>query len=74
MEIDDPTLFVYFSPADQSSVTLANAPQGCITSVAKAKPLDAAMQRILQDEGAIQAAPGANFSVEYSNKAIIACP
>jgi len=74
IEIDDPTFFVYFSLADQSSVTLANAPQGCVTSIAKAKPLDAAMQKILQDEGAIQAAPGANFSVEYSNKAIIACP
>lgn len=75
VEIDDPTFFVYFSLADQSSVTLANAPQGCVTSVAKAKALDTAMQKILQDEGAIQsAAPGANFSVEYSNKAIIACP
>jgi len=74
IEIDDPTFFVYFSLADQSSVTLANAPQGCVTSIAKAKPLDAAMQKILQDEGAIQADPGANFSVEYSNKAIIACP
>ncbi|WP_243374569.1 DUF1007 family protein [Microvirga solisilvae] len=74
IEIDDPTLFVYFSLADQSSVTLASAPQGCITSIAKAKPLDAAMQKILQDEGAIQANPNTSFGVEYSNKAIIACP
>ena len=75
IEIDDPTFFVYFSLTDQTSVTLANAPQGCVTNIAKAKPLDAAMLKILQDEGAIQAAaPGANFSVEYSNKAIIACP
>ncbi|WP_414472045.1 DUF1007 family protein [Microvirga sp. M2] len=75
MEIDDPTFFVYFSLADQTSVTLANAPQGCVTNIAKAKPLDAAMLKILQDEGAVQATPpGANFSVEYSNKAIIACP
>jgi ABC-type uncharacterized transport system substrate-binding protein len=74
IEIDDPTFFVYFSLADQSSVTLVNAPQGCITSIAKAKPLDAAMQNILQDEGAIQTNPSANFGVEYSNKAIIACP
>ena len=75
MEIDDPSFFVYFSLADQSSVTLANAPQGCAVNVAKAKALDTAMQQILQDEGAIQAAPpGANFSVEYSNKAIVACP
>ncbi|WP_134496108.1 DUF1007 family protein [Microvirga pakistanensis] len=75
VEIDDPTFFVYFSLTDQTSVTLANAPQGCVTNIAKAKPLDSAMLKILQDEGAIQqAAPGANFSVEYSNKAIIACP
>lgn len=75
IEISDSTFFVYFSLADQSSVTLADGPEGCVTRVAKAKPLDAAMQKILQDEGAIQAAaPGANFSVEYSNKAIVACP
>ena len=75
IEIDDDSFFVYFSLVDKAAVTLANAPQGCVTNIAKAKPLDAAMQQILQDEGAIQAAPpGANFSVEYSNKAIIACP
>lgn len=75
IEIDDPTFFVYFSLTDQTSVTLTNAPQGCVTNVAKAKPLDTAMLKVLQDEGAIQAAPpGANFTVEYSNKAIIACP
>ncbi len=75
VEIDDPTFFVYFSLSDgKSAVTLANAPEGCVTSIAKAKALDATMQKILQDEGAIQAQPNANFSVEYSNKAIIACP
>lgn len=74
IEIDDNTFFVYFSLVDKAAVTLANAPQGCVTNVAKAKPLDATMQQILQDEGAIQASPGANFTMEYSNRAIIACP
>jgi hypothetical protein len=32
------------------------------------------MQQILQDEGALQAQPNAAFGVEYSNRAIIACP
>lgn len=74
IEIEDPTLFVYFSLTDgQSSISLAGAPQGCLTTIAKAKPLDATMQQILQDEGALQARAG-NFGVEYSNKAIIACP
>ena len=73
MEIEDPTFFVYFSLSDgQASVTLAGAPQGCVTSIAKAKALDATMQQILQDEGAIQTRPG--FRLEYSNKAIVACP
>ena len=52
-------------------MSLADAPQGCVTSIAKAKPLDATMQQILQDEGAIQPQ---DIGVEYSNRAIIACP
>jgi ABC-type uncharacterized transport system substrate-binding protein len=75
IEIEDPTFFVYFSLSDgQAAVSLAQAPQGCVTSIAKAKPLDATMQQILQDEGALQAQPKADFGVEYSNRAIIACP
>lgn len=72
MEIDDPTFFVYFSLVEgQSAVALANAPQGCVTSIAKAKPLDTAMQQILQDEGAL---PASLSSTQYANKAIVACP
>jgi ABC-type uncharacterized transport system substrate-binding protein len=72
VEIEDPTFFVYFSLTEgQAAISLANAPQGCVTSIAKAKPLDATMQQILQDEGAI---PTLDFGIEYSNRAIIACP
>lgn len=72
VEIEDPTFFVYFSLSEgQAAISLANAPQGCVTSIAKAKPLDATMQQILQDEGAIQPQ---DIGIEYSNRAIIACP
>jgi ABC-type uncharacterized transport system substrate-binding protein len=72
IEIEDPTFFVYFSLSEgQAAVSLANAPQGCVTSIAKAKPLDATMQQILQDEGAIQTQ---DIGIEYANRAIIACP
>jgi len=72
IEIEDPTFFVYFSLTEgQAAISLANAPQGCVTSIAKAKPLDATMQQILQDEGAIQPQ---DIGIEYSNRAIIACP
>jgi ABC-type uncharacterized transport system substrate-binding protein len=72
IEIEDPTFFVYFSLSEgQAAVSLAHAPQGCVTSIAKAKPLDATMQQILQDEGAIQTQ---DIGIEYSNRAIIACP
>lgn len=72
VEIEDPTFFVYFSLTEgQAAISLANAPQGCMTSIAKAKPLDATMQQILQDEGAIQPQ---DIGIEYSNRAIIACP
>lgn len=72
IEIEDPTFFVYFSLSEgQASISLADAPQGCVTSIAKAKPLDSTMQQILQDEGAIQTQ---DIGIEYSNRAIIACP
>ncbi|MBB3021462.1 ABC-type uncharacterized transport system substrate-binding protein [Microvirga lupini] len=72
VEIEDPTFFVYFSLTEgQAAISLANAPQGCVTSIAKAKPLEATMQQILQDEGAIQPQ---DIGIEYSNRAIIACP
>jgi ABC-type uncharacterized transport system substrate-binding protein len=75
MEIDDATFFVYFALADgQGAVKLIGAPAGCATSVAKAKELDAAAQQILQDEGVFQTPAGANVGLQYSNKAIIACP
>ncbi|MBB4041041.1 ABC-type uncharacterized transport system substrate-binding protein [Microvirga flocculans] len=75
IEIEDPSFFVYFSLEDgNAAISLANAPQGCVTNVAKAKPLDAAMQKILQDEGAIQGQPNPGFGIEYSNRAIVACP
>jgi ABC-type uncharacterized transport system substrate-binding protein len=72
IEIEDPTFFVYFNLTEgQTAISLANAPQGCVTSIAKAKPLDATMQQILQDEGAIQPQ---DIGIEYANRAIIACP
>lgn len=72
IEIEDPTFFVYFSLSDgQAAISLADAPQGCITSIAKAKPLEASIQQILQSEGAIQPQ---DIGIEYSNRAIIACP
>lgn len=75
IEIEDPTFFVYFSLTEgNAAISLAHAPQGCVTSIAKAKPLDATMQKILQDEGALQAQPNADFGIEYANRAIIACP
>ena len=75
LEIDDPSFFVNFTLADgKDPIVLADAPHGCATTIAKAKPLDAAMQKILQDEGVFQTPAGANIGVQYSNKAIIACP
>jgi ABC-type uncharacterized transport system substrate-binding protein len=72
IEIEDPTFFVYFNLTEgQAAISLANAPQGCVTSIAKAKPLDSTMQQILQDEGAIQPQ---DIGIEYANRAIIACP
>ncbi len=75
MEIDDPSFFVFFTLAEgKESITLASAPQGCAISVAKAKELDAATKQMMQDEGVFQTAAGANIGVQYTNKAIVACP
>jgi ABC-type uncharacterized transport system substrate-binding protein len=75
LEIDDATFFVYFTLGDgQGAIKLTGAPAGCATTVAKAKALDAATQQVLQDEGVFQTPVGANVGLQYSNKAIIACP
>jgi ABC-type uncharacterized transport system substrate-binding protein len=75
LEIDDPTFFVYFTLGEgTASLKLTGAPSGCVTSVAKAKAIDAATQQILQNEGIFQTPAGANLGLQYSNKAIIACP
>lgn len=75
LEIVDSTFFVYFTLADaKDPVILANGPKGCAISIAKAKELDEATRQILQSEGAIPTQALATMSLQYSNKAIIACP
>jgi ABC-type uncharacterized transport system substrate-binding protein len=75
MEIDDPTFFVYFTLGDgKASIKLAGAPQGCVTTVAPAKQLDVATQQMLMDEGLFQTSAGQKVGLQYSNKAIVACP
>ena len=75
MEIDDPFFFVFFTLAEgKQSITLASAPRGCVITAAKAKELDTATKQMMQDEGVFQTAAGANIGVQYTNKAIIACP
>lgn len=72
LEISDPTLFVYFSLQQQDSVTLAGGPTGCAITIAKAREIDPATREILQNEGVMAA--DKTIGLQYSNKAIIACP
>lgn len=71
-EVYDPTFFVAFDLAkEDDAVTLSGAPQGCALNVSRPKNLP--MQTLA--ESVFDAlAPGANFGIQFANKAIVACP
>ncbi|WP_210496725.1 DUF1007 family protein [Microvirga antarctica] len=75
LEIYDPTFFVSFSLADgEDAVTLASAPKGCATSIARPKPLEATQQKNMSEAFFETLTAASNFGTQFANKAIIACP
>ncbi len=75
LEIYDPTYFVAFSLDEGAdAVTLANAPQGCATTVSRPKPPDASQQQKLSEAFFEALTAAQNFGAGFANRAIVACP
>jgi ABC-type uncharacterized transport system substrate-binding protein len=75
LEIYDPTYFVAFRIRDgEDAVRLDQAPKGCITQITRPKPLDATAQMRLSDALYETLTDADNFSENFSNRALVACP
>jgi ABC-type uncharacterized transport system substrate-binding protein len=74
LEIGDPSYFVAFSLIEgDGAVTLKDAPNGCVVTVSRPKPLDAAMQQKLsQEDFATMGNSMAAF--QATSKALVVCP
>lgn len=74
VQVYDPTYFVAFDPDAKTPVSLAGAPAGCTTSIAKPPPLLAEDSRKLDEAFFTRLSPGADFGIKMASRAIVACP
>jgi ABC-type uncharacterized transport system substrate-binding protein len=74
LEVVDPTFFVSFVMVDgEEAVRLSNAPAGCSMTVNRAKGTSIGEQIPLSESQLSNAAP-LELTVQFANRAIIACP
>jgi ABC-type uncharacterized transport system substrate-binding protein len=71
-EIYDPSYYVEFKFASETAVKLASAPSGCSVSVKKPPELDPTAQQKLAE--ADFNALNSEFSSQFANRAVVACP
>ena len=74
LQVYDPTYFVAFELDKQNGVSFVNAPKGCSTNVAGAKPLAADETKKLNESFFTGLSPGADFGVKLASAVIVACP
>jgi ABC-type uncharacterized transport system substrate-binding protein len=75
LEVYDPAFFVAFGVAEgQDAVTLANAPQGCATTVSRPKPLDPNQQQRLSEAFFEALTAASDYGSDQAGKVIVACP
>jgi ABC-type uncharacterized transport system substrate-binding protein len=75
LEVYDPAFFVAFAMAEgQDAIKLANAPQGCATTVSRPKPLDVAQQQRLSEAFFEALTAASEFGSDQAGKVIVACP
>jgi ABC-type uncharacterized transport system substrate-binding protein len=72
VEVYDPSYYVEFRFPDEKAVTLGSAPAGCNVLVKKPPAPDAAAQQKLAEADFM--ALDSEFSSQFANKAVIACP
>jgi ABC-type uncharacterized transport system substrate-binding protein len=73
-QVYDPTYFVAFELDKQNGVSFVNAPKGCSTNVAGAKPLAAEESKKLTESFFSGLSPGSDFGVKLASAVIVACP
>ena len=75
LEIYDPTYFIAFMLAPgNDAVALAEAPQGCAVSVTRPKQLDTTQQAKYSEDFFNNLPEGSSFTLQFANRALIACP
>jgi ABC-type uncharacterized transport system substrate-binding protein len=75
LEVYDPTFFIAFSLAEgNEAVTLAGAPQGCATTISRAKAPDPAQQQTMSESFFETLTAASSFGIQFANRAIVACP
>jgi ABC-type uncharacterized transport system substrate-binding protein len=72
--VADPEYFIDFEFDDKQPVSLASAPVGCTSSIAKPKALEDGEQKTLTESFFSGLAPGTNFGFKMASRAIVACP
>jgi ABC-type uncharacterized transport system substrate-binding protein len=75
LEVFDPAYYVDFAISTEADgVKLAAAPQGCVTTITRPKPIDLAQQQRLS-EAFFQALTAASaFGASQASRVIVACP
>jgi ABC-type uncharacterized transport system substrate-binding protein len=75
LEVYDASFFVAFGMAEGGdAVKLANAPQGCATTVTRPKPVDTAQQQRLSEAFFEALTAASDYSASQANRVIVACP
>jgi ABC-type uncharacterized transport system substrate-binding protein len=75
LEVYDPSFFVAFAMAEgQDAIRLANAPQGCATTISRPKPTEAAQQQRLSEAFFEALTAASDFGADQAGKVIVACP
>ncbi|MGL4325658.1 MAG: DUF1007 family protein [Beijerinckiaceae bacterium] len=75
LEVYDSSFFVSFVPPEnEDGVTLAGAPEGCKITISKPKTLDADMAKTMTESFFQNLDASSNIGMQFSNRAIVACP
>jgi len=73
LEVYDPSFFVAVAMADgDDAVRLANALKGCVATIARPKPVDAAQQQRLLEAFYQALSAAADYGASQTNKVIVA--
>ncbi len=73
-QVFDPSYFVAFDLEKESSITLKNAPKGCVAKIMAPAPLNADDRKILDESARSGLAPGLDFGLKMAGHVLVKCP